>query len=162
MRDFAESPHTNRSASKLHDRGDRPGATPISTAHTRFESRSARPGLCTSHAHWLGSVARYGPGLHGRNLFRHTASTRIDYAGGSVDHRRLKGYAVLDLTKYSPLHVVARRNLWEVAAFFARPHRPIVSSDRLFRERHRVSRLYSPNGTSPGNLNCSEVGPTPT
>lgn len=94
-----------------------------------------------------GSVARSrDPGLHGRKpLFATPRALALSYAEGYVDHTgRIKGYAALDLRVLDPYDWrLSERNLWKVEQLLRDwPHRPIVSSDRLFRERHRRYREF--------------------
>lgn len=94
-----------------------------------------------------GSVARSrDPGLHGRKpVFATPRALALSYAEGYVDHSgRIKGYTVLDLRVLDPYDWrLSDRNLWKVEQLLLdAPHRPIVSSDRLFRERHRRYRDF--------------------
>lgn len=94
-----------------------------------------------------GSVARSrDPGLHGRKpVFATPRALALSYAEGYVDHTgRIKGYAVLDLRVLDPYDWrLSDKNLWKVEQLLRDwPHRPIVSSDRLFRERHRRYRDF--------------------
>ena len=89
-----------------------------------------------------GSVARSrDPGLHGRKpLFATPRALALSYAEGYVDHSgRIKGYCVLDLRVLDPYNWrLTDGNAWKVEQLLREwPHRPIVSSDRLFRIRHR-------------------------
>ncbi len=102
-----------------------------------------------------GSVARSrDPGLHGRKpVFATPRALALSYAEGYVDHTgRIKGYAVLDLRVLDPYDWrLSEKNLWKVEQLLRDwPHRPIVSSDRLFRERHRRYREFiRKNGYKP-------------
>jgi hypothetical protein len=94
-----------------------------------------------------GSVARSrDPGLHGRKpVFATPRALALSYAEGYVDHTgRIKGYAVLDLRVLDPYDWrLSDRNVWKVEQLLRDwPHRRIVSSDRLFRERHRRYREF--------------------
>ena len=97
-----------------------------------------------------GSVARSrDPGLHGRKpVFATPRALALSYAEGYVDHTgRIKGYAVLDLRVLDPYDWrLSDKNLWKVEQLLRDwPHRPIVSSDRLFRQRHRRYRDFIRN-----------------
>ncbi len=97
-----------------------------------------------------GSVARSrDPGLHGRKpVFATPRALALSYAEGYVDHTgRIKGYAVLDLRMLDPYDWrLSEKNLWKVEQLLRDwPHPPIVSSDRLFRERHRRYRDFIRN-----------------
>jgi hypothetical protein len=102
-----------------------------------------------------GSVARSrDPGLHGRKpVFKTPRALALSYAEGYVDHTgRIKGYAVLDLRVLDPYDWrLSDKNVWKVEQLLRDwPHRPIVSSDRLFRERHRRYRDFvRKNGYKP-------------
>ena len=102
-----------------------------------------------------GSVARSrDPGLHGRKpLFKTPRALAQSYAEGYVDHSgRIKGYCVLDLRVLDPYDWrLSSGNLWKVEQLLRDwPHRPIVSSDRLFRIRHRRYREFiRKNGYKP-------------
>jgi hypothetical protein len=94
-----------------------------------------------------GSVARSrDPGLHGRKpVFKTPRALALSYAEGYVDHTgRIKGYAVLDLRVLDPYDWrLSENNVWKVERLLQDwPHRPIASSDRLFRERHRRYREF--------------------
>ena len=94
-----------------------------------------------------GSVARSrDPGLHGRKpVFATPRALALSYAEAYVDHTgRIKGYAVLDLRVLDPYDWrLSEKNLWKVEQLLKDwPHRPIVSSDRLFRQRHRRYRDF--------------------
>ncbi len=107
-----------------------------------------------TRAGW-GSIARSrDPGLHGRKpLFATPRALALSYAEGYVDHSgRVKGYAVLDLRILDPYNWrLADGNLWKVEKLLVGwPHRPIKSSDRLFRKRHRRYREFiRKNGYKP-------------
>src|SRR5215212_8928177 len=97
-----------------------------------------------------GSVARSrDPGLHGRKpLFATPRALALSYAEGYVDHTgRIKGYAVIDLRVLDPYDWrLSDKNLWKVEQLLIDwPHRPIVSSDRLFRIRHKRYRDFIRN-----------------
>ena len=102
-----------------------------------------------------GSVARSrDPGLHGRKpVFKTPRALALSYAEGYVDHTgRIKGYAVLDLRVLDPYDWrLSDKNVWKVERLLQDwLHRPIVSSDRLFRERHRRYREFiRKNGYKP-------------
>ena len=102
-----------------------------------------------------GSVARSrDPGLHGRKpLFATPRALALSYAEGYVDHSgRIKGYAVLDLRVLDPYDWrLSERNLWKVEQLLRDwPHRPIKSSDKLFRQRHeRYREFIRKNGSKP-------------
>jgi hypothetical protein len=102
-----------------------------------------------------GSVARSrDPGLHGRKpVFATPRALALSYAEGYVDHTgRIKGYAVLDLRVLDPYDWrLSESNVWKVERLLQDwPHRPIASSDRLFRERHRRYREFvRKNGYKP-------------
>ena len=102
-----------------------------------------------------GSVARSrDPGLHGRRpLFKTPRALAQSYAEGYVDHSgRIKGYCVLDLRVLDPYDWrLSDGNLWKVERLLRDwPHRPIRSSDRLFRIRHRRYREFlRKNGYKP-------------
>lgn len=102
-----------------------------------------------------GSVARSrDPGLHGRKpLFKTPRALAQSYAEGYVDHSgRIKGYCVLDLRELDPYDWrLSDGNLWKVELLLRDwPHRPIASSDRLFRIRHRRYREFlRKNGYKP-------------
>lgn len=102
-----------------------------------------------------GSVARSrDPGLHGRKpLFATPRALALSYAEGYVDHSgRIKGYCVLDLRVLDPYDWrLSDGNLWKVERLLQEtPHRPIKSSDRLFRIRHRRYREFiRKNGYKP-------------
>ncbi|MEO8192377.1 MAG: hypothetical protein ABI681_00910 [Gemmatimonadales bacterium] len=94
-----------------------------------------------------GSVARSrDPGLHGRKpVFATPRALALSYAEGYVDHSgRIKGYTVLDLRVLDPYDWrLSPKNLWKVEQLLIdSPHRPIASSDKLFRERHRRYRDF--------------------
>jgi hypothetical protein len=94
-----------------------------------------------------GSVARSrDPGLHGRKpVFATPRALALSYAEGYVDHSgRIKGYCVLDLRVLDPYNWrLSDGNLWKVEQLLRDwPHRPIKSSDRLFRIRHRRYREF--------------------
>ncbi|HMA21307.1 MAG TPA: hypothetical protein VKO87_10925 [Gemmatimonadaceae bacterium] len=102
-----------------------------------------------------GSVARSrDPGLHGRKpLFATPRALALSYAEGYVDHSgRIKGYCVLDLRVLDPYNWrLSDGNVWKVEQLLRDwPHRPIVSSDRLFRIRHkRYVEFIRKNGYKP-------------
>lgn len=102
-----------------------------------------------------GSVARSrDPGLHGRKpVFATPRALALSYSEGYVDHSgRIKGYAVLDLRVLDPYDWrLSHKNLWKVENLLRDwPHRPITSSDKLFRERHRRYREFvRKNGYKP-------------
>ena len=102
-----------------------------------------------------GSVARSrDPGLHGRKpVFATPRALALSYAEGYVDHSgRVKGYAVLDLRILDPYNWrLSDGNLWKVEKLLIDwPHRPIKSSDRLFRQRHKRYREFiRKNGYKP-------------
>ena len=94
-----------------------------------------------------GSVARSrDPGLHGRKpVFATPRALALSYSEGYVDHTgRIKGYAVLDLRVLDPYDWrLSEKNVWKVEQLLRDwPHRPIISSDRLFRKRHRRYRDF--------------------
>ena len=94
-----------------------------------------------------GSVARSrDPGLHGRKpVFATPRALALSYSEGYVDHTgRIKGYAVLDLRVLDPYDWrLSEKNVWKVEQLLRDwPHRPIVSSDQLFRKRHRRYRDF--------------------
>ena len=102
-----------------------------------------------------GSVARSrDPGLHGRKpVFATPRALALSYSEGYVDHSgRIKGYCVVDLRVLDPYDWrLSPGNLWKVEHLLQDwPHRPIASSDRLFRIRHRRYREFvRANGYKP-------------
>jgi hypothetical protein len=94
-----------------------------------------------------GSVARSrDPGLHGRKpVFSTPRALALSYSEEYVDHSgRIKGYCVLDLRVLDPYDWrLSDGNLWKVERLLQEsPHRPIKSSDRLFRLRHKRYREF--------------------
>ena len=102
-----------------------------------------------------GSIARSrDPGLHGRKpVFTTPRALALSYSEGYVDHSgRIKGYAVLDLRVLEPYNWrLSDGNLWKVEQLLIDwPHRPVKSSDRLFRQRHiRYREFVRKNGYKP-------------
>ena len=102
-----------------------------------------------------GSVARSrDPGLHGRKpVFKTPRALASSYAEGYVDHSgRIRGYCVVDLRVLDPYDWrLSEGNLWKVERLLQEwPHRPIASSDRLFRLRHkRYKDFIRNNGYKP-------------
>lgn len=97
-----------------------------------------------------GSVARSrDPGLHGRKpLFATPRALALSYSEGYVDHSgRIKGYCVLDLRMLGSYNWrLGDGNLWKVEQLLRDyPHRRIVSSDALFRRRHKRYREFIRN-----------------